>query len=419
MLVKTSFYFDKRYYNVEGKAQVKIALRRNGESAYIPTGIFLAPQEWDGSKAVGAGRNIRVINSVLTSKRAAVDRAVFELGESGAFFKKGINEVLEIVLAEVDPEYAMERTKRKREDFALQNGFFAVFCRVSSTKTNKGTRSLYDGTERKLREYCQSIGANPDSLLFEDINRKWLGGFQTYCLMTEKQNTVSIHLRNIRTVFNVAIDDNITKEYPFRKFKIKREETRDKSFTAEELRKAFNYKCYPGGQQEAVDMFKLMFCLIGINTVDMANLEEPVKGRVEYIRAKTHKFYSVKLQPEAVEIINRYKGKAHLLDILERCPNYKTYFNRLGKTFRKVGLTRVDGKKSTGKALLPDACTGSMRTSWATIAQSELDIPRDVIAAALGHHTVDVTSTYLRTDWKKKVDAANRKVIDWVFYGKR
>lgn len=230
---------------------------------------------------------------------------------------------------------------------------------------------------------------------------------------------MAIHLRNIRTVFNVAIDDNITKEYPFRKFKIKREETRDKSFTAEELRKAFNYKCYPGGQQEAVDMFKLMFCLIGINTVDMANLEEPVKGRVEYIRAKTHKFYSVKLQPEAVEIINRYKGKAHLLDILERCPNYKTYFNRLGKTFRKVGLTRVDGKKSTGKALLPDACTGSMRTSWATIAQSELDIPRDVIAAALGHHTVDVTSTYLRTDWKKKVDAANRKVIDWVFYNKK
>ena len=84
-----------------------------------------------------------------------------------------------------------------------------------------------------------------------------------------------------------------------------------------------------------------------------------------------------------------------------------------------MGLERVPGKKNVGKSILPNVCTGSARTSWATIAQEELDIPRDVIAAALGHHTVDVTSTYLRTDWKKKVDAANRKVLDWVFYGKK
>jgi len=107
-----------------------------------------------------------------------------------------------------------------------------------------------------------------------------------------------------------------------------------------------------------------------------------------------------------------------MLNIVERSPNYKTYFNRLSKTLRKVGKERVDGKKSKGEAILPDVCTGSARTSWATIAQEELDISRDVIAAALGHHTVDVTSTYLRTDWKKKVDAANRKVLDWVLYGK-
>ena len=82
-------------------------------------------------------------------------------------------------------------------------------------------------------------------------------------------------------------------------------------------------------------------------------------------------------------------------------------------------MERVSGKKSTGKALLPKITSGSARTSWATVTQEELDIPRDVIAAALGHHTVEVTSTYLRTDWRKKVDQTNRKVLDWVFYGKK
>ena len=115
----------------------------------------------------------------------------------------------------------------------------------------------------------------------------------------------------------------------------------------------------------------------------------------------------------------KYKGETHLLNILERVPNYKTYYNRLGKTLRKVGLTRVDGKTSTGKAILPDVCFSAARTSWATIAQAELGIDRETIAAALGHHTVDVTTTYLRTDWRKKVDEANRKVLDWVFYEER
>lgn len=162
-----------------------------------------------------------------------------------------------------------------------------------------------------------------------------------------------------------------------------------------------------------------MFCLIGINSVDLAYAGKSVNGRLNYNRRKTHKLYSIKIEPEARIIIEKYSGKEHLINILERTPNYKTYFNRMGKTLRKIGLTRLNGKKSTGKAILPDLCIGSARTSWATIAQQELDIPREVIAAALGHHTVDVTDTYLRTDWKQKVDKANRMVLDWVLYGKK
>ena len=131
------------------------------------------------------------------------------------------------------------------------------------------------------------------------------------------------------------------------------------------------------------------------------------------------KLYDIKLEPEAQAIINKYQGRDRLLNLLERIPNYKTYFRRMDKNLKKTGKVQVPGKKSEGSALLPGISSGSARTSWATIAQEELDIPRDVIAAALGHHTVDVTTTYLRTEWRKKVDAANRKVIDWVLYKKK
>jgi hypothetical protein len=58
------------------------------------------------------------------------------------------------------------------------------------------------------------------------------------------------------------------------------------------------------------------------------------------------------------------------------------------------------------------------RHSWATIAAS-LDIPDDTIALALGHAVANsTTSIYIERD-RRKIDAANRRVIDWVLYNKR
>lgn len=58
-----------------------------------------------------------------------------------------------------------------------------------------------------------------------------------------------------------------------------------------------------------------------------------------------------------------------------------------------------------------------MRYSWATIA-AELDIPERTVGAALAHSTAkSVTSIYIRVDMRKKIDAANRAVIDHVFGG--
>ena len=56
------------------------------------------------------------------------------------------------------------------------------------------------------------------------------------------------------------------------------------------------------------------------------------------------------------------------------------------------------------------------RHTWATIAAS-LDIPKETIAAALGHGGNTVTDIYIDFD-QRKVDEANRKVIDYVFLTK-
>ena len=87
-----------------------------------------------------------------------------------------------------------------------------------------------------------------------------------------KVNAYAIHLRNVRTVFNYALDEGYTSMYPFWKFSIGKEETRKRSLTV--------------GQINAVDLLN-------------ARNSDVVNGRLEYKRAKTGKLYSILIEPEA------------------------------------------------------------------------------------------------------------------------
>lgn len=125
-------------------------------------------------------------------------------------------------------------------------------------------------------------------------------------------------MRNIRSVFNFVIGEELITCYPFRKFKIKTVETRKRSLTVEQLRELLDYPCdsYTGYYRE---IFKLIFCLIGINIVDLCALTEIRDGRIEYVRSKTKRHYSIKVEPEALAIIKSFRGKKHLIDIADRC----------------------------------------------------------------------------------------------------
>lgn len=415
-MVNTRLFFDSRRPSKSGLYRMRLVVTKNGTMAVRALDVELSKEQWDGKEVINHPKS-KFLNSFLNKKLVDFDTALKQLSITGQLVGKSAKEALLLAEELLDPSLKDAREAEERKAEIERNSISRFFSEFLNRKDNAGTKRLYLDTYNKLQAYCDSIGTDFSTLQFDGINKSWLNSFEVFCMTTESQNTASRHLRDIRAVYNAAIDDEVTTAYPFRKFKIKTEITVDKSYSAQELRELFTYNCYGGGQQEAVDMFKLTFFLIGINYVDLAGAGPAVKGRLNYRRAKTHKPYSIKLEPEALAIIKKYAGKDHLVNISERFANYKTYFNRVAKTLRKVGLVRVPGKTSTGKALLPDICMGAARTSWATIAQEELGIPRDEIAAALGHHTVDVTTTYLRTKWQKINDRNNRKVIDWVLYG--
>ena len=417
-MVKAKIYFDVRRLDHNGEGHIRVRVSKHGKTAMFSLAITILPTQW--SKGIIINHpNASALNAILSIKKGEIDRALIEMSALGVMVGKTAKEIAILLQERLDPDLATKRKEHEAKVVAEKKSFCLYFEKYMQKKENIGTKTLYSDTLRKIHAFLAKEGVPTSLFSFESITKEWLANFEKYCLTTERQNTASRHLRDIRAVLNSAIDDELTSNYPFRRFKIKKEESFDKSYSSEELRQIFNAECYPGGQEEAIDMFKLMFCLIGINCVDLYYAGKPERGRLNYIRKKTHKPYSIRIEPEAAELIAKYAGENSLINIKDRFPNYKTYFNRMIKTLKRVGKTRMKGKTSTGVAILPGVCTGSARTSWATIAQAELDIPRDIIAAALGHHTIDVTTTYLRTDWRKKVDSANRQVLDWVLYRKK
>lgn len=89
--------------------------------------------------------------------------------------------------------------------------------------------------------------------------------------------------------------------------------------------------------------------------------------------------------------------------------------HRMNINLKEIGEVKRVGRggKKVRTSLFPDITIYHARHTWATIA-SKLDMPIETISAALGHEIgSDTTQIYIDFD-QGKVDAANRKVIDYI-----
>lgn len=322
---------------------------------------------------------------------------------------------------------------RVKREIAMRNGFpmpdrkgnlVAFYEKTVKMRHAESTIINMLRTLDKVKRFCEDpsneFRMKPELLTFEHVTISWLYAFDAWMEAHGLAvNSRINHIGNLKSVFNRAIDEELTVSYPFRRFKLKKEQTRKRSLPIEDLRKLFSYEVKEW-QRFYVDMFKLSFFLIGINPTDMFSLGNLVGGRAEYRRAKTGKLYSIKVEPEAMEIIERWRGEKNLLCLADKwknphnfCTQINLNLSRIGERIHKPGAPRNE----VVIPLFPDLSMYWARHSWATIAY-EIGIPVDVISQALGHSPTNTTTEiYIRRD-QKKVDAANRRVLDYVLYGK-
>lgn len=323
---------------------------------------------------LGGHPSYRTINNVLTRMVMTIEERLAQAPMTEKQFREFCHE-----------QFETESVKKTRRFVEFMDEFIA-------TKTAPKTIASYKFTRQLVEEYQGDAD-------FDSINVKWLLGFEKWMVKRGYMtNGRSIHLRNIRAVFNYCLDCEYTQSYPFRRFTIKTEETVKKAITVKQLQTMMNTEC-DQNKRQYIDAFLLMFYLRGINASDLFELtEDDVEdGYITYRRKKTGKLYQVKLEKEIEVLLYKYKGDNYLLCWAEH-RKADWFMHEMTKCFDKLF-----GKHIT---------SNSARHTWATMAAG-IGIDKDIISASLGHTIGSkTTEIYIKYEDQEKVDKANRKVMN-------
>lgn len=410
-MANLKLYLDSRRLKTDGTALLKISVSHLRQVRYVSLGLSIRPEMWDSERDRVSDKHpsrLRLNNAIARMILRAED-AYLSVVSSGVAF--GLPELHRAVAAAVQPE----PEEKPKEKSSLEPALLVpVFRKFAATK-KESTRLTYERTLAHINAYTEGA-----PLRFDDVSRSWLLGFDAAMAKTSPSpNSRAIHMRNLRAVFNFAIDEGLTTNYPFRRFHIKTVKTAKRSLSVEELRTLFSAETDPW-QEPYLDFFRLSFMLVGINPIDLLHLTPSSlhADRVEFNRSKTSRLYSLRLEPEARALVEKYRGAGHLLSFMDSRLDYLLFVRQCNHALKSIGCRCRKGQPREGTALFPDLTTYWARHSWATVARS-IGVSIDDIALSLGHGDGhDLTHIYLRED-VSKVDEANRRVLDWVLYGKR
>lgn len=380
------------YYNNPKPVKKKLfplvfVIRHKSRHTHIPSGIKLEHIYWDDKRMIkkGAPNIVDTLheNAQLLKKLADIQAYITALTNSG--------EIDELSALQIKKKYLSKSLKEKSTFSSYLNDF---------TKTkSKGTANLYTNTADRLNDF------SPNEVYFSEINPKFLRDFETYLKKRNNAvNTIAIHMRNIRAIFNAAINDEIIELnlYPFRKYKIKTEKTIKRNLTINEIRTLRDVELF-GVPQLSRDIFMLIFYLSGINLKDLSYLTKAniINERLEYQRFKGGKNYSIKIEPEANRLFKKLKGTKYLINLIERYQSYDSVKKEINKKLKiAAAVAKIKAPVSTYYA----------RHSVATIAKN-IGIPTDDIKAILGHADNTITDIYIDLDQNIK-DKALRKILN-------
>lgn len=163
-------------------------------------------------------------------------------------------------------------------------------------KERIGTANSYTQSKNSIEKFCkEALKTNFNQLTLLQINKEWLENYERF--MVNKLNrsitTVGIYLRNLRAIFNIAIEEKELEKdfYPFgkRKYQIPAKKNKKKALNNEQLKTLYFAEPLTVEQAKAKDFWFFSYACNGMNMKDILLLryKDIENDKIEFVRAKT------------------------------------------------------------------------------------------------------------------------------------
>ena len=251
-------------------------------------------------------------------------------------------------------------------------------------------------------------------LLLREIDSEVITAYEAYLKAKGlSRNTCSFYLRNLRAVYNRAVDKGLIQQrFPFKHVYTGVERTLKRAVSIEVIKqiKELDLSMHPVCAY-ARSLFLFSFYTRGMSFVDMAYLRKSdlSNGFLTYRRRKTGQQLVIKWERCMQELINPFinSSSPYLLPIIKpssRMDERRQYLNASQNVNRNL--------KRIGKHLgLPVPLTMYVaRHAWASIAKSK-NVPLAVISEGMGHDSEATTLIYLASLDTQAVDQANSLIL--------
>ncbi len=408
------YYLDKRWPRIDGSGSLKLAVTHKRQTVYEGLGIYIRPDEWDADHQQVVSRPDKKFLNVIIKKRMAECTLAFQ------------RIMLRDDLDSIDAKQLLHMVVRNTDtcdEAKVEEYVIPVYNEVIELLRTPNTRATYQASLKNLIEYEPKI----DTLKFKDINVAWLRRYQNW-LTGERGmevNGANVYLRNLRAVFNFALKNQYTfARYPFKDIDMSTTEPDKRSIKWDTF---LEWATAPMGDNREFyrDLFMLSFYLCGIRPTDLLHVKKSQieDGRLIYWpeKLKGRTKLSIKIEPEAWEIIRKYEGEELLLSVMEKRNDYKAFMQHWNRALKAIGEDETYEKtgrkgrvytKTRHHGIIPFITVYYARTCWASYCYNQLDLPMDVISQALGHKSgLKITNFYVKRN-NEKVDRANRLMID-------
>jgi len=303
-----------------------------------------------------------------------------------------------------DFENILHAEKTKSRKIQLHDGVNSIYDKHIQSLNDEGRIS----TANSYQDSLTSILSYKKNLKVSQITPDFLKGYEKW--MTDNGRsltTVGMYLRALRTIFNIAIENEVidASKYPFKKYTIPAPQKISRTLKKEEIKLIINYTAKRDADAIALDYWVFSFISNGMNFKDIALLKYGnINGDfIEFRRAKTKRTTKnnslpimVPLDESLLDIIRKRGNKSkkkedyifpifkHGLTPKQEYVRNKTFIRNTNKRLARVG-------KELGLSLKVTSYVA--RHCFATI-QKNNNAPLAYISEALGHSNLKTTQNY-------------------------